>query len=101
MDVFSCDVSGINPASIYIGSSSAILTEATEMISLPPLYYVVLSIYYIFYRFILELLSDICCALSEEELISDDSFFDWENNSKNGIAIKSVSQFFQWLRTSD
>ena len=49
----------------------------------------------------LELLSDICYALSEEELISDDSFFVWEKNSKNGIAIKSVSQFFQWLRTSE
>jgi len=48
-----------------------------------------------------KLLSDICYALSEDELISDDSFFDWEKNSKNGIAIKSVSQFFQWLRTSD
>lgn len=48
-----------------------------------------------------ELLSDICYALSEEELISDDSFFAWEKNSKNGIAIKSVTQFFQWLRTSD
>jgi len=48
-----------------------------------------------------KLLSDICYALSEEELISDDSFFAWEKNSKNGIAIKSVTQFFQWLRTSD
>lgn len=46
-----------------------------------------------------ELLNDVCYALSEEELVSDDSFFEWEKISKNGIALKSLTQFFKWLRT--
>ncbi|KAF6027581.1 EIF4G3 [Bugula neritina] len=44
------------------------------------------------------LLSDFCYAFSDDDLVSDESFFSWEKNSKSGIAVKSVSNFFKWLR---
>jgi len=48
--------------------------------------------------YITGLLSDFCYAFSDDDLVSDESFFSWEKNSKSGIAVKSVSNFFKWLR---
>ncbi|XP_067951559.1 eukaryotic translation initiation factor 4 gamma 3-like [Watersipora subatra] len=44
------------------------------------------------------LFSDLCYAVSENDLITDESFLNWEKSSKTGIAVKSVSKFLQWLK---
>jgi len=48
--------------------------------------------------YITGLLSNFFYAFSDDDLVSDKSFFSWEKNSRSGIAIKSVSAFFKWLR---
>ncbi|XP_067951564.1 eukaryotic translation initiation factor 4 gamma 3-like [Watersipora subatra] len=44
------------------------------------------------------LFSDLCYAVSENDLITDESFLNWEKSSQTGIAVKSVSKFLQWLK---
>ncbi|XP_067950385.1 eukaryotic translation initiation factor 4 gamma 3-like [Watersipora subatra] len=44
------------------------------------------------------LFSDLCYAVSENDLITDESFLNWEKCSNNENAVKSVSKFLQWLK---
>jgi len=48
--------------------------------------------------YITGLLSDFFYTFSDDDLVSDESFFSWEKNSKSGIALISTSAFFNWLR---
>jgi len=46
-------------------------------------------------------------VLYEVELISEDAFIDWEESTEvgeqegKGVALKSCTQFFQWLKTAE
>ncbi|XP_067950382.1 eukaryotic translation initiation factor 4 gamma 3-like [Watersipora subatra] len=44
------------------------------------------------------LFSNLCYAVSENDLITDESFFNWEKSSNTGIVVKSVGKVLQWLR---
>jgi len=54
-----------------------------------------------------KLLHSIFDVLYEVELISEDAFIDWEESTEvgeqegKGVALKSCTQFFQWLRTAE
>jgi len=51
--------------------------------------------------FFVDLLETIFYALSEADLISDDSFHQWKRKNSSGIAIQSVSPFFKWLEETE
>lgn len=54
-----------------------------------------------------KLLHSIFDVLYEVELISEDAFIDWEESTEpgeqegKGVALKSCTQFFQWLKTAE
>merc|ERR1719367_315875 len=54
-----------------------------------------------------KLLHSIFDVLYEVELISEDAFIEWEESTEvgeqegKGVALKSCTQFFQWLRTAE
>merc|ERR1719367_2180900 len=54
-----------------------------------------------------KLLHSIFDVLYEVELISEDAFIEWEESTEvgeqegQGVALKSCTQFFQWLRTAE